>query len=196
MLAVIAVAFGLAALRLPIGELSHSGAGFFPQLVSCLLLFLASIIVAKSFVENPTSLHLNAKNIALVLSGLIGFIFCTKLLNMVVGIVWLVFVAALAGSSYSWQRNTRVFGCAVVVPRVAQAASGDMSPSRCESAPSFTLPGFCSPSSRSNATNVTGENGAKAMTTAAIETGALLSIDQRLGQEAGRPIFANSAKAM
>ena len=107
-LAGIALAFGLGALRLPIGQLSHSGAGLFPLMVSGLLLILALIMMARSFVLASAPLSLNVKNIAVILLGLAGFVLCSKLLNAAVGIVWLVFVAALAGTSYSWQRNLKV----------------------------------------------------------------------------------------
>ncbi len=104
-LAALSVLFGIGALRLPIGRLSHAGAGLFPLLVSGLLLVLALVMIARSAVAGSDPLYLNLKNIAVILCGLAGFVVCCRQLGMAAGIVWLVFVAALAGTAYSWRRN-------------------------------------------------------------------------------------------
>lgn len=123
-LAGIALAFGLSALRLPIGQLSHSGAGLFPLIVSSLLLCLALIIIVRSFIDVPAPLYLNYRSIAVIMLGLAGFVIASKLLNMTVGIVWLVFVAALAGTSYSWKRNLKVSVGLIAVALVFQKFLG------------------------------------------------------------------------
>lgn len=107
-LAVIALAFGSGALQLPIGTLSQSGAGLFPLLVSSFMLILAVVIIAKSLVVASEPLHLNVKNIGIILVGLLGFVVCSELIDMAAGTVWLVFVSAFAGASYSWERNLKV----------------------------------------------------------------------------------------
>lgn len=107
-LAGIALAFGAGALRLPIGSLSHSGAGLFPLMVSGLLLVLAMIVIVKSFLTEPVALYVNVKNISLILLGLAGFVAFAKFTNTALAIVWLVFTAAFAGTSYSWQRNLKI----------------------------------------------------------------------------------------
>jgi hypothetical protein len=107
-LATIAVLFGVSALRLPIGQFSRPGAGLFPLIVSSLLLFLALVIIARSFLAASAALNVNLKNIAVVLLGLAGFAIFSRLVGMALGIVWLVFVTTLAGTSYSWQRNVKV----------------------------------------------------------------------------------------
>ena len=107
-LAMVALVFGIAALRLPIGQFSRFGAGLFPLLVSGFLLFIALIIIARSLFTTSPPLNLNLKNIAVVLLALVGFVMLTRLVDMAAGIVWLVFVASVAGASYSWQRNVKV----------------------------------------------------------------------------------------
>ena len=107
-LACIALAYGLNALRLPIGEFSQVGPGLFPLLVSGFLLVLALLIIAQSFfVESPT-LYFNLKNVAIITVSLSGFVVLSKVLSLLAGIAWLVFVAGLASKSYSWMRNLQI----------------------------------------------------------------------------------------
>src|SRR5437667_3955203 len=107
-LAAVSLAFGLGALRYPTGDFSKAGPGLFPLLVSCLLFVIAVITIVRSRFVEREPLHFNVKNIALILLGLCGFAVISKLLNMTAGIVFMVFVAALAGTSYSWQRNLKI----------------------------------------------------------------------------------------
>ena len=49
----ISLAFGLPALRYPIGEFSHAGAGLFPLMVSGLLLLIGVVTMVRArFVEH------------------------------------------------------------------------------------------------------------------------------------------------
>ncbi|WP_373423343.1 tripartite tricarboxylate transporter TctB family protein [Variovorax paradoxus] len=104
----IALAFGLTALRYPIGDLSRAGAGLFPALVSGMLLLIGIATVLRSFFVEQVPLQLNFRNIALILGSLCGFALISMYLDMVVGIVFMVFCSAFAGSSYSWVRNVKV----------------------------------------------------------------------------------------
>jgi uncharacterized membrane protein len=104
----IALAFGLTALRYPIGDLSRAGAGLFPALVSGMLLLIGVATVVRSFFVEQVPLQLNFRNIALILGSLCGFALISMYLDMVVGIVFMVFCSAFAGSSYSWVRNVKV----------------------------------------------------------------------------------------
>jgi len=107
-LAFIAAAYALTALRLPIGDFSQVGPGLFPLLVSGLLLVVALLIIAQSFFAGSPPLYLNFKNIAVIMVSLGGFAVLSKFLDMLAGIVWLVFVAGLASKSYSWMRNLKI----------------------------------------------------------------------------------------
>ena len=107
-LAFIALAFGLYALRLPIGQFSQVGPGLFPLLVSSFLFVLALLIIVQSLYVDAPPLHFNFKNIGIVTVSLTGFVVLSKFVNLLAGIVWLVFVAGLAAKSYSWMRNIQI----------------------------------------------------------------------------------------
>src|SRR5947209_17588922 len=108
LLGVIALAFGLGALRYNMGSLVHAGPGLFPLLLSGLLLVLAFITIVQSRFLEPAPLDFNVKNIALIMLALGGFVVIAKYVAMVLGIAFLVFVASLAGSSHSWKRSLQV----------------------------------------------------------------------------------------
>ena len=107
-LAAISLAFGLGALRYPLGDLARAGPGLFPFMVSSLLFVIAVVTIVRSRFVAPVPLNFSLKNIALLLFALCGFAVVSKLLNMTVGIVFMVFVASFAATSYSWQRNLKI----------------------------------------------------------------------------------------
>jgi hypothetical protein len=104
----ISLAFGLTALRYPIGDLARAGAGLFPLLVSSLLFLVGVATVVRSRFTEGAPLEFNVKNIGVILGSLGGFALFTLWLNMVFGIVFLVFCSTLAGKKYSWVRNVKV----------------------------------------------------------------------------------------
>jgi len=109
------MAFGLGALRYPIGDLSEAGPGLFPLIVSCLLFVIAVITIGRSFFAERIPMDLRAKNIALILLGLCGFAALAKLFSMVAGIAFMVFVASFAGVSPSWKRSLMITAGLTVV---------------------------------------------------------------------------------
>ena len=123
-LAAVSLAFGLGALRYPIGDFSHAGPGLFPLLVSCLLFVIAVITIVRSRFVEPVPLNFNLKNIALILLGLCGFALISRLLDMMAGIVFMVFVASFAGTSYSWKRNLKVSAGLIAVAFAFQKPLG------------------------------------------------------------------------
>ena len=104
----ISLAFGLPALRYPIGEFSHAGAGLFPLMVSGLLLLIGVVTVVRARFVEHVPLDFQARNIAIILASLCGFALLSHFLNMTVGIVFMVFCSAFAGSSYSVMRNIKI----------------------------------------------------------------------------------------
>ena len=104
----ISLAFGLESLHYPIGPLSRAGPGLFPLLVSSLLLLIGLISVVRSRFVERVDLNFSLKNIALILSSLCGFAVISEHLNMLVGIVFMVFCASFAGTSYSVVRNLKI----------------------------------------------------------------------------------------
>jgi len=109
-LAAIALAFGLGALRYPLGDFSRAGAGLFPLMVSGLLLLIAVATVVRSrLMKNGPPFEFNPVNIALLLSSLCAFALVSRVLNMTAGIVALVFISGFAGTAkYSIVRNLKV----------------------------------------------------------------------------------------
>lgn len=112
----ISLAFGLAALRYPLGEFSRAGPGLFPLMVSCLLFLIGLATVVRSRFVEHVHIELNFKNIAIILASLGGFALISEHINMIAGIVFMVFCASLAGtSSYSVVRNLKIAAGLVAV---------------------------------------------------------------------------------
>jgi hypothetical protein len=104
----IALLFGIVASRYSIGELSRSGPGLFPVMVSCFLFLIGLTIAVRSRFVEPVLLSYNVKNISLILLSLVGFAVISEYLNMILGIVFLVFCSTFAGTSYSVVRNIKI----------------------------------------------------------------------------------------
>jgi len=107
-LAALALGFGLGALRYPIGTFAHAGPGLFPLMVSSLLGVVALVTIARSRFVPKVPLGFGLKNIALLMLALCGFALVSRHVNMLAGIVFMVFVASLASSSFSWSRNVKI----------------------------------------------------------------------------------------
>jgi tripartite tricarboxylate transporter TctB family protein len=104
----ISLVFGLGSLRYSIGRFSKAGPGLFPLLVSCVLFLIGLTGVVRARFAERVPLNFNLKNIALILLSLCGFAVISQHLNMIAGIVAMVFCASLAGSSYSVARNVKI----------------------------------------------------------------------------------------
>jgi len=111
----IALAFGLGAFRYSIGQLSRSGPGLFPLLVSSLLFLLGLSAVVRSFFTKRIPIEFKFKNIAVILLSLCGFAVVTQYVNMTAGIVLLVFCATLAASPYSLKRNAVIAAVLIAI---------------------------------------------------------------------------------
>ena len=107
-LVAIALAFGLQALRYPIGDFSRAGPGLFPAMVSGILLLIGVATVVRSFFVEHVRLSINFRNIAIILGSLCGLALISTFVNMIAGIVFMVFFSTMAGSSYSWVRNVKI----------------------------------------------------------------------------------------
>ena len=104
----IALAFGLGALRYPMGDFGRAGPGLFPLLVSSLLLLLGIITIVRSFLVEREAIEFNVRNIGIIVVSLVGFSLISQYVNMIAGIVFMVFCASLAASSYSLVRNIKI----------------------------------------------------------------------------------------
>ncbi len=108
--ALIAVAmfFGLQAATYRLGTLSKAGAGLFPLLVSGMVGLIGLTMLVQARFEDAEPMTFNVKNIALIMVSLIGFVLTAQYLTMWLAIPYLVFVATLAGTDYSWVRNLKI----------------------------------------------------------------------------------------
>ena len=104
----IALLFGLVSFNYQIGQLSRAGPGLFPLMVSSFLFLIGLIIAVRSYFVERVRMSYNVKNIALVLMSLVGFALLSQYLNMIVGIIFMVFCSSFAGTSYSVARNIKV----------------------------------------------------------------------------------------
>ena len=94
----ISLIFGLASLRYPMGHFSRAGPGLFPLLVSSLLFLIGLITVVRSRFVERVHMDFNIRNIALILASLCGFALISEHVNMIAGIVVMVFCVSFAGS--------------------------------------------------------------------------------------------------
>ncbi|CAN7694512.1 tripartite tricarboxylate transporter TctB family protein [Variovorax sp. LjRoot290] len=120
----ISLAFGLQSLRYPIGDFSRAGPGLFPALVSSLLFLVGLATVIRSRFVERVQLDLNLKNIAIILTSLCGLAVISMYVNMIAGIVFMVFCSTLAGTSYSWVRNVKIAAGLVTMALVLQKLLG------------------------------------------------------------------------
>jgi hypothetical protein len=123
-LILISLAFGLQALRYPIGQFGRAGAGLFPLMVSSLLFLIGVITVVRSRFDKRVHLDFNPKNIIIILASLCGFAVISAHLNMIAGIALLVFCSAFAGTSYSIVRNLMVSASLIAVAFAFQKLLG------------------------------------------------------------------------
>ncbi|HMA06351.1 MAG TPA: tripartite tricarboxylate transporter TctB family protein [Ramlibacter sp.] len=121
----ISLLFGVAALRYPLGEFSRAGPGLFPLMVSCLLFVIGLTTVVRSRFVEHVHIQLNLKNIAIILASLGGFALISEHVNMIAGIVFMVFCASIAGTaSYSVMRNLKIAGGLILVALAFQKLLG------------------------------------------------------------------------
>ena len=112
----IALAFGIGALRYSIGQFSRAGPGLFPLLVGSLLLLVGIASVVRSRFIARVPLDFKLRNIAIVLTSLAGFAVISQYVNMILGIVFMVFCASFAApTAYSIARNAKIAAGLVAV---------------------------------------------------------------------------------
>ena len=111
----IALLFGLVSRTYGIGEFSRAGPGLFPLTVSCLVFLIGLITVVRARFVTPVPVNYNMKNIALVLTGLCGFALLSSYVNMIVGILFLVFCSSFAATTYSVVRNLKIAAGLIVI---------------------------------------------------------------------------------
>jgi hypothetical protein len=109
-LALIAVAlfFGVQAFGLQLGTFARAGAGLFPLMISGTVGFIGLVMLVQARFETPEPMGFDVKNIAIIMASLIGFVLIAKHLNVLVAIIYLVFVSGLAAERYAVARNVKI----------------------------------------------------------------------------------------
>ena len=120
----ISLIFGLEAARYSIGQFSRPGPGMFPLMVSSLLFLIGVITVVRSRFVEATPLAFSLRNISIILLSLCGFALVSKFVNMIAGIVFLVFCSTLAGRTYSVVRNLKLAAGLSIVALAFQKGLG------------------------------------------------------------------------
>jgi hypothetical protein len=124
-LTALALGFGLISLHYPRGDFARAGPGMFPLIVSSLLLLIGVITIVRSRYVEHLPLAFNARNIALILGSLCGFAIISEHVNMIAGVIFMVFFASIAGSAkYSIVRNLKIAAGLVVVALMFQKLLG------------------------------------------------------------------------
>jgi Tripartite tricarboxylate transporter TctB family len=123
-LMLIATAFGVGSFNYSVGSLARAGPGMFPLMVSSLLFLVGVAMVVRSRALKPVPMQFNVKNIAIILASLAGFALLSEYVNMIVGIVFLVFCATFAGSTYSVLRNIKIVAVLVAIALALQKLLG------------------------------------------------------------------------
>lgn len=123
-LAVFALIFGLGALKYNTGTVQRPGPGFFPFMVSSILFVLGIAMAARSHFTKKVPMQFTVKNIAIVLGSLAGFAVLSEYVNMMAGIIFLVFASTFAGTRYSWRRNLAISAVLVGIAFVFQKGLG------------------------------------------------------------------------
>jgi hypothetical protein len=105
----IALVFGVGSFRYATGSFQRAGPGLFPLLISSIVFVLGLSMVIRSRFAERIPMNFNMRNIAIILASLVGFALITDFVNMIAGIVFLVFCASAAGkSAYSIRRNAMI----------------------------------------------------------------------------------------
>ena len=124
MLVALALIFGVGSLRYAAGSFERPGPGFFPLMVSSILFVLgAGMMVRSRFIERVPMLF-NLKNLVIILGSLAAFAALSAYVNMMAGIIALVFVSTLAGTSYSIRRNALIAAFLIAVAFIFQKGLG------------------------------------------------------------------------
>jgi hypothetical protein len=105
LLAAIALVFLVQAPNYTIGSLSRAGPGLFPIIIASILLFIAVVIIARSYFMEAPPFEFHFRNIALIAGSLISFALVTEFVNMLAGIAVMTSIACYASEDFSIKRT-------------------------------------------------------------------------------------------
>jgi Tripartite tricarboxylate transporter TctB family len=119
----VALIFGLGSLRYDVGRMARAGPGFFPLMVSSILGVLGLSMVVRSRFMDRVPMYFNLRNLLIIMASLIGFALLSHV-NMISGIVFLVFCSTLAGRDYSIKRNAMIAAVLIGIAFIFQKGLG------------------------------------------------------------------------
>jgi hypothetical protein len=120
----LAVGFGLPSVNYSLGSLGRAGPGMFPFIVSCMLFVIGVITVVRARLVKPVPLNFQVRNISIILGSLCGFALLSHYINMIVGIVFMVFCSGFASTTYSVARNLKIAAVLVLIALAFQKLLG------------------------------------------------------------------------
>lgn len=120
----LAVGFGLPSVNYSLGSLGRAGPGMFPFIVSCMLFVIGVITVVRARLVKAVPLNFQVRNISIILGSLCGFALLSHYLNMIVGIVFMVFCSGFASTTYSVARNLKIAAVLVLIALAFQKLLG------------------------------------------------------------------------
>ncbi|BEU94916.1 tripartite tricarboxylate transporter TctB family protein [Acidovorax sp. DW039] len=120
----LAVGFGLPSIGYSLGSLGRAGPGLFPFIVSCMLFVIGVITVVRARLVKPVPMNFQVRNISIILASLCGFALLSHYINMIVGIVFMVFCSGFASTSYSVSRNLKIAAVLLLIALAFQKLLG------------------------------------------------------------------------
>jgi hypothetical protein len=122
-LSAVALAFGLGALRYPLGVLGRAGPGLFPLMVSIILLLIGITTIVRALLVERVPMPMYYRSIVIVLISLGGFALISTYAGMLVGTVFMTFCSGLAGT-FSWLRSAIIAAALVAIALALQYGLG------------------------------------------------------------------------
>jgi NADH:ubiquinone oxidoreductase subunit K len=123
-LILISLVFGLQSLHYSMGEIDAAGPGLFPLIVSILLFVVGVSTVVRARFTAKQPLRIDLKNIAIILGSLVIFGIVSEYVNMICGIIVMVFCASIAAVKYSVIRNVQIAVALIVIALMFQKLLG------------------------------------------------------------------------
>jgi hypothetical protein len=120
----VSIAFGVGSLHYAVGDLSRAGPGMFPLIVSGALFLIGLITLIRARLVAREPLVFNFKNIAIIMTSLVGLAAISQFVNMIAGIVFMVFFASLATKPYSVSRVLKISAGLILVGLAFQKLLG------------------------------------------------------------------------
>jgi len=120
----IALIFGVASSMHSLGSVNRPGPGLFPLIVSGMLGVVALVTIIRAYFVPAVNMTYNFKNIAIIIGSLVAFALFSMYVNMIAGVVALVFFSGLAAKTYSFSRNAKITVCLLGVAFVFKSMLG------------------------------------------------------------------------